>query len=381
MFGRKLSDKSRALAARALCLTLWAAVSITALGQQPEPDQRSRLRVSQTGASESAQPAAGAGAKKRAKGATDHVTNQGSGGAALSYRVEIGDKAPTADNKVSEMTVPLTVTKSTRFVCPEKPLNLIFGVDPKANFIIDESTEETERNNRYEFYLSPLRTGVQTNLWIEMKSGTVPVRLETVPQREGASFVGEVLVRLPGYRDEMARLRSRVGELEGELTASAKAAQQRLSAADERAEKAEADSSMRSMQTGFALLTAAADPEAVRSARKEKLAAGEFGGLRVSQLSRAYRDPFDRWWVLVRLEAKQQKGKQPPGAIIERIEVKDGRTVRASAALPYVVGAQQHGADTLALVIDAGGGAGKNAPGLLTVFLTGGGSLSLSLAR
>lgn len=361
-------------------LLLVAAIAIPSVqAQQPVESQRSRLRVSQVGAPPgSTAPPAGAprAPKKRGAGTGEQNHPQAAALEPQSYRVEIGDRpGGGGDAKVAELSVALTVTKSTRFVCPEKPLNLIFGIEPRGNFIIDESTEETERNNRFEFYLSPLRAGVQTNLWIEMKSGTVPVRLETVAQANGNSFVGEVVVRVPGYRDELARLRTRVAALEGELTNTQTTAREQLTAATAEHRQAEEAAEGRAMRTAFALFTAAAEP-----VKKMKLPAVEGQGLRVAQAARSLRDPFDRWWVLIRMEGLPQKGKHGAGAVVERIELKDGRGVHASAALPYVVGAA-HGSETLALVIDASSGANNRAPGVLTVVLAGGGNLTLPLAQ
>lgn len=142
----------------------------------------------------------------------------------LPFRVEVSDMTPDA-------TVVLAVGAVTLFRCPEPPLQVVIGNSQGIGV-----AEAVETQGRGDFYLRPSEGGLQTNMFIEMPSGTVQVMLRTVEPKSGmlvrpGDYNGEVFIRPPGFKDELQQLRQRVKALEAEVGAAGQAKTQAVNEA------------------------------------------------------------------------------------------------------------------------------------------------------
>jgi hypothetical protein len=128
----------------------------------------------------------------------------------LPFRVELGEgiSNPRAE-------VVLAVKAVTVFHCPEPPMQVLIGDTTGLGLV-----ESVEGQDRADFYLRPTKSGVRTNMWIEMPSATVHVGLRTIEVKGGArigDYNGEVFVRLPGFREKAESARARAAVVEKEL--------------------------------------------------------------------------------------------------------------------------------------------------------------------
>lgn len=325
-----------------------------------------------------APPADLAGAVRRPGAAPTATPTPGAPTAAKSAApgrppMEIGDGISTA-----ETTILLAPGESTYFRCQDEVTQLVFG--DKFAYQVIWADEDTKRSD---FYLIPAKNGVNTNLRVEMASGTVTVRLQTIALPKGGlrggEYTNEVLVRPTGYRNELTKLKDQVRLLENtnhELTTST---QQATGDAERRVAAANEEAAARAVNTTFAVLRELAAGDGRKGA---KGAGVELDGVRYSQASPVLRDAYGQFWLLVRVESRRKREKSGTGNIvIDRVEVGDRRNVRNSVTLPLVVAPS--GTETIALMVEAktvdGSSATKSAPDRVVITLAGGKAVTLKL--
>lgn len=375
--GARATHTLKSLATLLIAAMLLAAPTLA--GAQTR--KRGRGEAEERGGTQSVRPPSGGGQTRASSPAAGAAT----GG--MPPRVEIGDgiSSPNA-------TVILGLNESTYFKCDSKVLQLISGVNmvgvdeddggqPQVQPEVKVFWERPE-TGRFGFYLIPQVLNIDTNFRIEMESNTVTVRLRTFGGKKPrpGDYHNEVMVRSAGFRDELARTKARVVELETAKTDLEQRLASAQSAATLKLTAATEEESARGMNTTFALLRALAADDGKKS-KGPKLPSAEGEGLRLTQQSRVVKDPYGRLWVLVKVEATAKGAKG--NAVVERIDSSDGRNVRCSTALPKVLAAGA--AESLAVLVEgsplAPAAGQKPSPSGLSFILAGGKTVTLSLVN
>src|SRR5262249_36066057 len=99
------------------------------------------------------------------------------------YTVEIG-----GDNTDDVPVITLAAGALTLFRCPEVPLREVLGDEDGLEIVKSPAHSKI-------FYLRASKSGISTNLIVEMKSGPVSILLKAVNDPRPGAFNGEVRIK------------------------------------------------------------------------------------------------------------------------------------------------------------------------------------------
>src|SRR6516225_759861 len=187
-------------------------LTITALGSSSPAVQVLDPKPSQPKSSQEHAVHSPPGSKKAVTRDTTETSIPAPAPRGLPFQLEVG-------LGTTPQQVIMAVDAVTFFHCPQPVLQLVFG--EKEGLNVAESIEsKDEPHNKNDFYIRPVKSGIVTNLLIEMKDTTVALQLRTVYIRGGprlGDYNGEIFVRLPGYQDELIKCRTIITTIEHDL--------------------------------------------------------------------------------------------------------------------------------------------------------------------
>ena len=254
-----------------------------------------------------------------------------------SIEVNLGTTQP-------EAVLTLAVGTITIVHCPEPPRRVM--ISDRYQTSISQFIGGPRRSD---IYIRPLKSGVTSNMIIEMPSAVTTLRIKTISVKNGVKvgdYHGEVTLRLPGYLDESVKLKLKVAELEKQV----RERDERIRVRDERAKQLEAAAiereriaSAQAEQQALSVTLSVVEKLSGQALKKQP--AVSQNKIRVMQVGRAVRDKNGRWWSILMLE---NQGKNP--VVDEDLRASNGAIVKLTTSRRQIRGREKV---QLAVLIDS----------------------------